>query len=929
MNNHLPYSTRLADTLRLFAVLAILAGLTTPFTAAAGLPKTDIAAEPIDAEAAEPTLKPLPLSPTLTRLLDSLSAGDPFRRELQLFHGQWDGFTALTPNEAAALAWAQRRVKDPMFEVGSVDPRLRAKAAGFLGDTAAVLDLLSEDESLQATFLKARALEDLGRLGDAVTLLTPIRTRLQHETLDDPAELTAGARAIVMLAHLEGRPAQDYRLALRLLARVHQELDPLYWPAHVAEGQLLMTKDNRSEAGAAFEQALALNPAAADAWAGLGRLAVEGYNFDAATEIAQRLRNINPTHPLADELDLRSFLRQRDAASAREPLGPALERFPQRRELLALNAAIQAIAYDDNALDAALERFDALTPTPGNQAAAGSPYALYTAGEALSVARQYASAEDLLRRAVGRSPNWPAPRLELGLLMMQAGDLDAARLELAHAARLDPFHRRVNNQLRLVEQLLGVYQTLETEHFVIRYRPGADEALARDMPGPLEDMHDEITAIFRHHPAEKTQIDLLPDQTTFAVRISGLPRLQALGAATANVIALTPPRAGPEQANPFNWVNVMRHEYAHTINIAQTRGRVPHWFTEACAVSVESTSRSYVNYQRLLADALHNGYLFDYDQVNWGFIRPRTPRDTPLAYAQSHWMLEFITERFGHDAALAMLELYRQGVGDLDTLREVTGYGPDTFMAAFRDWAANQVAVWGLTPVETSDDLAAILTSRGQGVETAELIALLEAHPGEHPDLLRLIAERTLTLPDADAAYRWLHRYAEARPFDPWPHTQFVRLAFDLGEPEAALGSLQFLEKTDNYTADWSLQLAELHRGAGRLDAAQRAIARALHVEPYNAQFRELAATIALQRRDFDTAIYQVEALEILEPDRAVHPTRLAALHHRAGDPAAAHTAAERARALDPDASVTRFLETARSGTNSNDQRDAAGTGSR
>ena len=126
---------------------------------------------------------------------------------------------------------------------------------------------------------------------------------------------------------------------------------------------------------------------------------------------------------------------------------------------------------------------------------------VFSAGEDLSNDRQYIPAEALLRAAIERSPNWPAPRLELGLLLMQSGDLENARLELAHAQRLDPFHRRVNNQLRLTENLLGVYETIETEHFIIRYRPGVDEALARDMPGPLEEMYDEITAVFRHRPA--------------------------------------------------------------------------------------------------------------------------------------------------------------------------------------------------------------------------------------------------------------------------------------------------------------------------------------------------------------------------------------------------------------------------------------------
>ncbi|MEM9418974.1 MAG: tetratricopeptide repeat protein, partial [Planctomycetota bacterium] len=621
----------------------------------------------------------------------------------------------------------------------------------------------------------------------------------------------------------------------------------------------------------------------------------------------KRLRMINPIHPLADILDVRSFLRQRDVASARRILTPALKGFPKNRELLALVAATEAMAYDGAALTKALERFDEVS-TGGRGDAVGSPLALHTAGEYMSLDRQYAPAEELLRQAIERSPNWPAPRLDLGLLLMQSGDLEGARLELAQAQRLDPFHRRVNNQLRLVEELLGVYETIETEHFIIRYHPGIDEVLARDMPGPLEELYDEITAVFQHRPANKTQIDLMPDQSTFAVRITGLPDIWTIAAATGDVISMTPPRSGPDQFDPYNWVNVMRHEFVHTVNLAQTRNRVPHWFTEACAVSSETTGRTYDSCQ-LLAWAIHNDKLFDYDAINWGFVRPKTDRERPLAYAQSDWMLEFIATRWSHQTVVDLLDLYREGVSDADALEQVTGYTTSAFMDAFRGWAENEVRTWGLDQVETNEEAAAVLAAGGQGTPTNTIVALLEAHGNNHPDLLKLVAERAAEGGDPDQTRLWLNRYAQARPVDPWPHKVLTQLAFDLGRPEEALGSLQLLERSDTYTSSWSRQLAELHRSAGRLDAAQRSITRALYCEPYSAPLREFAATIALQRRDLATAAFQVEALEILEPDRAQHPTRLAVIYSRLNRPDDAHTAAKRALELDPNAKVQAFLK--------------------
>ena len=801
--------------------------------------------ERVSQEVEEDALQDPPASPTLQRILESPALSGEAARQLKLFHGQWSDLEPQSSEERAELAWGRYDLSDPALADGEVDPRLRAEVALFRGDTEGVLGLLAEDESVRAALLKAMAHDQAGRLAEAVALLLPLRQRFQFETVDDAAELTAAARAIVMLAHLEGRPAQDYRLALRMLGRVTQELDPLYWPALVAEAELLATKDNREEAGAALEQALALNPNAGETWAHLGRLAVDGYNFDLASQIVDRLRQVNPDHPLADELAIRSYLKQRDVASARGVLDAALERFPQRRELLAQAAAVAGMAYDEGELVERLAAFDAVSP--------GSPLALYTAGEALSTDRQYAPAAALLRSAIERSPNWPAPRLELGLLLMQSGDLPAAAIELAQASRLDPFHVRVNNQLRLVENLLGIYKTIETEHFVIRYKPGFDEVLARDMPGPLEQMHLELTAVFQHRPANKTQIDIMPDQATFAVRITGMPHIWTIAAATGDVISITPPRSGPGQADPYNWVNVLRHELVHTITLAQTRNRVPHWFTEACAVSVETTGRTY-DTCRLLSQALQADELFDYDKINWGFVRPKTPRDRPLAYAQADWMLEFIAARWGHQAIVDLLELYRNGVSDTDALRQVTGYSADAFMESFEQWAGEQVASWGMTQRKRDPAVQSVIDAEGKETDLPELLELLAEHDPQDPDLLKLIAQRMLEYGDAAEARTWLARYAAARPVDPWPHQALVQLAIDADRPEEALGSLQMLERADNYTSDWSHQLAELHRRAGRLDAAARAIERALYCEPYHAGYRELAATIALQRGDWDAA---------------------------------------------------------------------------
>ena len=166
---------------------------------------------------------------------------------------------------------------------GRVRRRERVSAAAGAGGGAtlrpsAALRLLDEAEhraarrGTLARLLHLRGLVHLrdGRQARRSNRCRPLRELLRRGELTDPAELTAAARGLALLARLEGTPAQDHHAAMSLLAKA-RELDPLHWPAMVAEAELLAAKGNREEAAQALMQALSLNPRSAGAWFGLGR----------------------------------------------------------------------------------------------------------------------------------------------------------------------------------------------------------------------------------------------------------------------------------------------------------------------------------------------------------------------------------------------------------------------------------------------------------------------------------------------------------------------------------------------------------------------------------------------------------------------------------------------------------------------------------
>ena len=409
-----------------------------------------------EAEQAEglPTIEPAPL---VQILIDDDLNDEQARIDLLIFHGRWDALpdeAELTPDQHGRLAMLKYELDDPILRDAKTDALLRARAALERGEPQAAIDLLADHDTARAAMLMSRGYEDLGKTAQAVEVLRPWRDKLHTDQFDAPAELTAATQALSALARLEGRPAQDYQLALNLLGRVRQEQDPAYWPALIAEADLLIEKDNPKEGVDALTAALALNPVCSEAWVRLGRLSVKGYAFDRATAVIEKLREINPTHPLADLVEARSLLQQRDVAGARAIVEAGLSRFPEHRELMALRATVAALDYDEQATAEALQRFDEVSP--------GNPLATYTAGMYLSSARQYDQAQAMLRQAVALAPNWPTPRIELGLLLMQASQDEEAQAQLTAATRLDPFNKRAANQLAMLNELL-TYDRIETE----------------------------------------------------------------------------------------------------------------------------------------------------------------------------------------------------------------------------------------------------------------------------------------------------------------------------------------------------------------------------------------------------------------------------------------------------------------------------------
>ncbi|NOG53842.1 MAG: tetratricopeptide repeat protein [Planctomycetes bacterium] len=883
-----------------------------------------------------PSTSTVPLSETVRKTVASTFLTDEERRRLRVFHGIWeqgdlDGVVA----DRASAALLTYHLDDPVWDSPDVPTSLRYERLSIIGDYHGILADLPVDglpdvstidttQELQAARLMVEALHWTGQKDRASRLLSALLPCLGKPAASTSAPYaTEAARILILQARIEGFPGSIYQQVVQRLGHIEQRMDRLYWPAKITLGQLLLSKDNRAEAADAFREVLQMNPRCSEAWYGLGTLALGSFNFDAAESAIEELRATNSQHVLADLLSARLALIQDLPEVAQEHLARIERHLPGQRDSLAHAAAALAVGHDIDGMYNALDDFDVLSP--------GHPYAYYVAGQYLSRARQYDRAAEVLNEAVRRDPTWPAPLIELGLMEFQAGRDREARAALERAQRLDSFNQRATFTLYLIEKLAS-YHRIESERFAVRFEPGStDGLLAGEMLSPLERMAADVNGVFDHVPNGKTLIELLPSHEQFAVRITGMPDIHTIAASTGPIIAMESPRLSAATSGAYDWLRVIRHEYVHRVTLSRSDNRMPHWLTEGAAVWQEGSPRKYEACLALIRKMRSRDGLFDLSELNWAFVRPRERGDRSLAYAQSHWMVEYMVEQFGRESLLALLDRYREGDSEYFAMPAALGVSREEFVEGFTDWAALQIKDWGLDPEPA---LSTILSTVADDPEVRSIFSepeyasvvssLVQAHAEQvmqwvlqpttdakrrecpsavpaltpPPDAVPLSVWRELmvTYPDhpdvlfytvqhqqtehvpADAMIPVLTAYLAARPVDPMPHRELARLYLETNRDDLAVEHLEALDTMMDRESTFAIELARIYRASQDWDQALKKVGRAIIIEPFNPTFRELAAAIAIQGGHYDAARRQIEALIVLEPNQPQHPRRLEAL---------------------------------------------------
>lgn len=756
-------------------------------------------------------------------------------------------------------------------------PLLRAEALAALGRRDQAIEQLAAPpvaDDPRAVVLHARILADQGRFAPAVELLQSavqrrpdglveryelahtldragdleaataayawftepphdFRARLAAEddpTIESAEHVTLAARAIDRWATLTNAYQTDESLHNTLLnafVRAYDQIDRGYWPARVAAGEYWLSHDNPRKALEELGAAVQANPNDARLNELLGLIALDQFNFASADAAVAALRRVDPNSVRADLLEARTLLASRQPLQAEAPLRRALQRQPRNITALGLLAAANALRLRDEAAGELLRQVDAIDPDDAT--------ARFEVAEQLGAMRQYPRAIEMYQQAIARAPWWTAPRNGLGLLYTQSGDEDDARATLDAAHALDPFNLRTTNYLRLLDDLAG-YDRLETEHFIIRYNARLDPIIAEPMAEFLERVHAEVTAEYRHEPAVKSIIEIFPTHDAFSVRTTGSPWIGTVGASTGRVIALVSPRRGQATMGAYNWANVLRHEYTHTVTLSATENRIPHWMTEGLAVLEERKPLPW-DWVPLLFHAVKNDGLFTLEDLTWGFVRPKKPSDRQLAYAQSYWVCKYVQDTFGHETILRMLAMYRDGKLQEEVFPATTGQSLSQFEQNFFAWTRAQVAGWGYDPASQKKYDA--LRAKGEDLIKARQYA--------------------------EAVKVW-QEIAQLRPVDALPHQRLAGLFLtrEVNSPLQAVEHLKRLHEVEQNDNRYAKRVSRVYRDLKQFAPAVQYAREATMIDPYDLDAQQALLDLLEQSGDADGAARQRVVVEKL-----------------------------------------------------------------
>lgn len=216
----------------------------------------------------------------------------------------------------------------------------------------------------------------------------------------------------------------------------------------------------------------------------------------------------------------------------------------------------------------------------------------------------------------------------------------------------------------------AVWETLETENFIIHYAPGRENP-ARRLAEAAEGLREQTVAAVGFDFKHRTRVYLAPDQETYqAVQPRSVIPEWSVGVAfpNENLIALYTPGAGRKVGFGYDMITVFHHELCHVVLHRALRDvRIPRWLDEGFAkLHAHEWTRS-DSFRMTVAYFLGGLIPLEELMASW----PKDERRARIAYLQSKVFVAYL-ERLGYLPEI--IRLMMQGKPAESAVTLATGY---------------------------------------------------------------------------------------------------------------------------------------------------------------------------------------------------------------------------------------------------------------
>lgn len=481
----------------------------------------------------------------------------------------------------------------------------------------------------------ARVLDELNELGGN-----------RNWAYRNPESVVALGRAAVLMG-------ADPKLVLDNFFEPAKKAAPKFRETYLAAGQLALEKQDYALASKYFSQGLKQHPEDADLHYGMAC----AFEPDDRIQMMKSLETAfksNPRH-VGGLLLVTDHLIDSEAYDEAEENLKKIEAInPNRPELWAFRAVIAHINYKDDDEKEAQKKALAFNPM--------NPKVKHLIGQKLSQKYRFQEGSGYQREAIAWDDKFLPSKFQLAQDLLRLGDESEGwkLAEEVHAA--DAYNVGAYNLVTL-KDTISKFETFTNDNFVLRMSGHERSIFGDDVMGLLGRAHDSLVKKYEATLAGPTTVEVFPEQKDFAIRTFGMPGGEGyLGVCFGRVITANSPAS--QSANPANWQAMLWHEFCHVVTLQMTKNRMPRWLSEGISVYEERVANPTWG-QAMNAryrDLVLKGEMKPIDELSSAFMSPEDSLHLQFAYYQSYLVVEYIVQKFGHEALRKILKDLGDGI---------------------------------------------------------------------------------------------------------------------------------------------------------------------------------------------------------------------------------------------------------------------------